>query len=167
MKTKLITREILANFPLEKMVYAEYGELGAMGAQGQVYCYIIENDELVQYYTNIREHEDILFFTFLDLIEKHTDTTYYDYLASKRKVPELDESIYFFGIYGSLGNHALFNRYIPVSVDDLSYYIEIDNKRFVFNSCFDYIAHIVKPQITKVYAHLKSMEWVNRMLGND
>jgi hypothetical protein len=149
------------------MVYAEYGELGAMGAEGQVYCYIIENNELVQYYTNIREHEDFLFYTFYSLIEKITDTTYYYYLASKRRVPELDESIMFFGIYGSLGNHALFNRYIPVSFNDLSYFIEIDNKRFEFKSCFDYIAHVVKPQITKVYEHLKSVAWINRMLGND
>jgi hypothetical protein len=164
---KPVTRELLANFPLEKMVYAEYGELGAMGAEGQVYCYIIENNELVQYYTNIKEHEDILYYTFYSLIEKITDTTYYYYLASKRRVPELDESIMFFGIYGSLGNHALFNRYIPVSFNDLSYFIEIDNKRFEFKSCFDYIAHVVKPQITKVYEHLKSVAWINRMLGND
>jgi hypothetical protein len=155
MKKKPITRELLANFPLEKMVYAEYGELGAMGAEGQVYCYIIENNELVQYYTNIREHEDFLFYTFLDLIEKHTDTTYYYYLASKRRVPEMDESIHFFGIYGSLGNHALFNRYKPVSFNDLNYFIEIDNKRFEFDSCIDYIYDTAKPQIITVYDYLK------------
>lgn len=73
MNKKLITRELLANFPLQKMVYAEYGELGAMGAEGQVYCYVIENNELVQYYTNIKEHEDILYYTFYGLIEKITD----------------------------------------------------------------------------------------------
>lgn len=43
---KPITRELLENLPLEKIVYAEYGELGAMGAQGKVYCYVVENEEL-------------------------------------------------------------------------------------------------------------------------
>ncbi len=167
MKKKPITRELLENFPLDKLVYAEYGELGAMGAQGKLYCYVIENDELVQYYTNVNDLDEDLFFEVVELINKHTDTTYYYYIAMNKIVPQLDESIHFFGIYGSLGNHALFNRYIPVSFNDLSYFIEIDNKKFEFKSCFDYIAHIVKPQITKIYAHLKTMEWVNRKLGND
>ena len=153
---KPITRELLANFPLEKMVYAEYGELGAMGAEGQVYCYIIENNELVQYYTNIREHEDFLFYTFYGLIEKITDVNYYYCIISTRwKVPELDDSTLFFGIYGKLGNHTLFNRHIPVSFTDTGYFIEIDNKRFEFDSCIDYIYDTAKPQIIAVYDYLK------------
>ncbi len=154
MKRKLITRELLANFPLEKMVYAEYGELGAMGAQGKAYCYVIENDELVQYYTDVNEHDEDLFFEFVELINKHTDTTYYYYIAMNKNVPQLENHIYFYGIYGSLGNHVMFNRHLPISFTDNGYFIEIDNKRFEFNSCMYYIYNVVKPQIIKVFEFL-------------
>ncbi len=165
-RMKPITRELLENFPLEKMVYAEYGEIGAMGAEGKVFCYIIENNELVQYFANVDELDEDLFFEVVELINKHSDTTYYYYIVMNKKVPQLDESIHFYGIYGSLGNHVMFNRHLPVSFTDTGYFIEIDNKRFEFNSCMDYIYKVVKPQIIAVYDYLKKnvLEWSLKVL---
>ncbi len=136
------------------MVYAEFCEFDGMGAQSRVYCYVIENDELVQYYTDIKEYEDILYDTFYESNEKLSDTSYFYSIAFNRVVPKLDHSTLFFGIFYGMKHQILFSRYISLSFTYTGYFIEINSKKFEFNSIDCDIYNFVKPKIITVYEYL-------------
>ncbi len=84
---KPITSETLTNFPFENLVYAEYGELGGMGLNGQINCYVIENNELVRYHFDFDENNEDVFCDFIEVIQPLTDSTFYYYIAMKKKCP--------------------------------------------------------------------------------
>jgi len=152
---KPITSETLTNFPFENLVYAEYGELGGMGLNGQINCYVIENNELVRYQFDIDENNEDVFCDFIEAIQPLTDTTFYYYIAMKKVVPQIEKSILFYGIYGGMGTHTFFNRNFRVEVKDGHFQINIAQKTFDFKPSNPMIFNIVKPCILKIYAYLE------------
>ena len=152
---KPITSETLTNFPFENLVYAEYGELGAMGPNGQINCYVIENNELVQYHFDIDENNEEVFYTLIEAIQPLADTTFYYYIAMKKNVPQIEKSILFYGIYGGMGTHTFFNRNFRIDVSDGHFQITIAQKTFDFAPCNSMIFDIVKPCLLTIYEFLE------------
>jgi hypothetical protein len=124
-----LSGEILDNIKMSEVIYAEAAFPGAMGRVGTVMLYIIENDKLIRYETNIFNNEDLFLKAEAIIRDNAYHSKYFDYE--------------FFYFDGSMGNDVYINKNISLEIGKEYFIYNKDNKRYrISSSClgvFDYL----------------------------
>jgi len=94
----IITPDNIDSIDFNKVIYCEHSPKGAMGNEGGILLYVLQNeDKLATYETNI------------DL-----DKQSYEAVVNK-----IDQNIHLFiGLYGGMGNYVYVNKDAPFEIDN-------------------------------------------------
>ena len=104
-----LTKTILDIIVPKEIIYAEVTGEGAMGNSGGIMLYLIQNEQLICYETNIFTDEEIYLLT-EKLIIKHQD---------KFKFDNIEEGIKLFNyFYGGMGNNVFVNKNVTLKIKD-------------------------------------------------
>jgi hypothetical protein len=112
-----LSKAILDTISVYDIIYAELSEGGAMGCVGQIMFYIIRNEQLIRYKTNLYEDEN-LYVQAGEMLLAHQN-------AIGDKNAQTDEILFNY-YYGGMGNHVLVNKNIS---------LEITESHFIYNKC--------------------------------
>jgi len=102
-----LTTEIPDNLPTKKIIYAEYAPPGAMGNEGGVMIYVIMDDTLTCYESNIRKNENV-YTKAVDILEKNGITTRNNHTINKSGIFK------FYG--GGMGNNVFINKNVSLVI---------------------------------------------------
>jgi hypothetical protein len=125
--TKKLSKSILDNIEIDRIIYAEVTPPGAMGNSGGIIIYIREdnNTEMVCFETSIYDDEE----TYLlaeEVLFKHLDRE--NNVSGKKK-------LCFDFYYGGMGNNVFINKKINLSIQDDYFVYHVDELEYqVFSS---------------------------------
>lgn len=162
--TNTLSKSIIDNIEIDKIIYAKVTPPGAMGNSGGIIIYIRQgnNGEFVRYETNIYDDEEA-------------------YLLAEEKLLELDgenknrskENLYFDRYYGGMGNHVFINKKVELTIQDNFFVYEADNLEFqIFSSVPGVFKSVVyemnsipskKTSSTKRVSH----KWIDKLEDNE
>jgi hypothetical protein len=121
-----LTKEVLDSIMAKDIIYAEYAELGAMGNAGGVMIYIIKENQLNCYGTNIYKNKGI-YKNVIDILVENAD--------SFRNTNVVNQNAIFNFYGGGFGNNVFVNRNILLlPVDGYFVYINNDKSYFIYSS---------------------------------
>ncbi|RLD44893.1 MAG: hypothetical protein DRI86_06380 [Bacteroidetes bacterium] len=104
-----LTKTILDVIVPKDIIYAEVAGGGAMGNTGGIMLYLIQNEKLICYETNVFIDEEI-YLLIGDLIMKHQDKFKYD---------DIEEGIKLFNhFYGGMGNNVFVNINVTLKIKE-------------------------------------------------
>jgi hypothetical protein len=134
-----LTKEILDTLPIEKIIYAEFAPLGAMGNEGGVMLYIIKDDKLICYEANIYKDKN-LYNDAVSVLEKNSISSRFNMIKSK------NGTFKFYG--GGMGNNVFINKDASLKIGN-GYFIYVQNNEeyIIFSSVegvFIRVAHAIK-----------------------
>lgn len=134
-----ITMEILDILPIEEIIYSEYAEPGAMGNAGGVMIYIINDDNLICYETNIKINESV-YNKAVDILVRNQITSRYNNINNENGIFK------FYG--GGMGNNVLINKNLSLKIAN-GYFIYIKNEKeyYIYSSVqgvFDRVAFEIR-----------------------
>ena len=134
---KTLSKSILDNIEIDKIIYAEVTPPGAMGNSGGIIFYIpqSETNELICYETSIYDDEE----TYLiaeEILFKHSD---------RGNTKNEEENLFFTLYYGGMGNNVLINKEVNLTIQNDFFIYKLENLEFqVFSSVqgvFDSVAN--------------------------
>ena len=125
--TKKLSKSILDNIEIDKIIYAEVTPPGAMGNSGGIIIFIRQdnNTEMLCFETSIYDDEE----TYLlaeEVLFKHLD---------REKNVSGKEKLYFDFYYGGMGNNVFINKKINLSIQDNYFVYHVDDLEYqIFSS---------------------------------
>ncbi len=125
--TRKLSKSILDNIEIDKIIYAEVTPPGAMGNSGGIIFYIRRenNTEMFCFETNIYDDEEIYLLA-EKVLFKHLDRE--NNISGK-------EQLYFDFYYGGMGNNVFINKKINLSIQDNYFVYRIDDLEYqIFSS---------------------------------
>lgn len=138
--TKKLSKSILDNIEIDKIIYAEVTPPGAMGNSGGIIIFIRQdnNTEMLCFETSIYDDEE----TYLlaeEVLFKHLD---------REKNVSGKEKLYFDFYYGGMGNNVFINKKIYLSIQDNYFVYHVDDLEYqifssvqgVFNSVVNHMS---------------------------
>lgn len=163
--TRKLSKSILDNIEIDKIIYAEVTPPGAMGNSGGIIIFIRQdnNTEMLCFETSIYFDEE----TYLlaeEVLFKHLDRE--NNVGGKEK-------LYFDFYYGGMGNNVFINKKINLSVQDNYFVYHVDDLEYqifssvqgVFNSVVNYMNSnkSTKPSSIKRI----SPKWIDKLEENE
>ncbi|NME71049.1 hypothetical protein [Flammeovirga aprica] len=122
--TITLSNDTLGTISKEDIIYAEVSEPGAMGNDGGIIIYLIENNQLIRYVTSFFSNEE-LYISARKLFDKSTD---------KINFPEVDvNQNYFNYYYGGVGNHAFVNNNSSLQIGEEFFVYIKEHKEYQIN----------------------------------
>lgn len=163
--TRKLSKSILDNIEIDKIIYAEVTPPGAMGNSGGIIIFIRQdnNTEMLCFETSIYDDEE----TYLlaeELLFKHLDRE--NNVGGKEK-------LYFDFYYGGMGNNVFINKKINLSVQDNYFVYHVDDLEYqifssvqgVFNSV---VNHMNSNKSTKPSSIKRiSPKWIDKLEENE
>lgn len=163
--TRKLSKSILDNIEIDKIIYAEVTPPGAMGNSGGIIIFIRQdnNTEMHCFETSIYDDEE----TYLlaeELLFKHLDRE--NNVGGKEK-------LYFDFYYGGMGNNVFINKKINLSVQDNYFVYHVDDLEYqifssvqgVFNSV---VNHMNSNKSTKPSSIKRiSPKWIDKLEENE
>lgn len=131
--TAQLSKEILGTLSVKDIIYAEYASPGAMGNSGGVMLYVINDNVLTCYETNIRMDKD-LYNAAVDLLSTHQ-------ITSREKTINENGILNFYG--GGYGNNVFINKKVTLKK---GYYFFVYSKKNI-----DYI---IFPSVHGVFSRV-------------
>ena len=136
MKERIIeklTKSVLDSIVPEEIIYAEVAGGGAMGNSGGIMLYLIKEDALICYETNVSTNEEI-YNKAEELLVKH--------IGQSRSTDSVVQDKLFDRFYGGMGNNSFVNVNVTFEITDSFFIYKKDNidyhirpsVRGVFNS---------------------------------
>lgn len=128
-----LTKSLIESIKPKEIIYAEMAGGGAMGNAGGIMLYIIKDDALICYKTNVFTDEET-YVQAEELLLKHQD-------RFKNANIELQDSL-FDHFYGGMGNNVFVKKNIILEINELYFIYKKDNMEYkilpsvrgVFNS---------------------------------
>ena len=138
-KTLKLPKGCIEKILITDIIYAEIAEGGAMGNDGGLMFYLIENEQLICYEANLFSNEDV-YLEASELLLKHQNSLNND------EIKNLE--IIFDYYYGGFGNHVFINKNITLIKKD-DYFIYQSGKNNYPISCsvkgvFNAIAYAIE-----------------------
>lgn len=163
--TRKLSKSILDNIEIDKIIYAEVTPPGAMGNSGGIIIFIRQdnNTEMLCFETSIYDDEE----TYLlaeEVLFKHLDRE--NNVGGKEK-------LYFDFYYGGMGNNVFINKKINLSVQDNYFVYHVDDLEYqifssvqgVFNSV---VNHMNSNKSTKPSSIKRiSPKWIDKLEENE
>lgn len=163
--TKKLSKSILDNIEIDKIIYAEVTPLGAMGNSGSIIIYIRQdnNTDMICFETSIYDDEE----TYLlaeEVLFKHLDRG--NNVSGK-------EELYFDFYYGGMGNNIFINKKINLLVQDNYFVYHEDNLEYqIFSSVqgvFDSVVYHMNSNKSIKPSSIKriSPKWIDKLKENE
>jgi hypothetical protein len=114
-----LTKSLIENIKPKEIIYAEMASGGGMGNTGGIMLYLIKDDTLICYETNIFEDEEI-YNQAAELLLKHQDTF-------ENADVELQD-ILFDHFYGGMGNNVFVKKNINLEINEGYFIYKKDSK---------------------------------------
>ena len=163
--TKTLSKSVLENIEIDKIIYAEVTPPGAIGNAGGIILYIpqIGTNELIRYETNIYNDEA----TYLLAEEKlfrHLD-------RDNSNNEKLD--LFFDFYYGGMGNNVFINKKVTLTIQDNFFIHKQDNLEFqIFSSVkgvFDSVVNQMNSMSSRKTTSTKriSPKWIDKLEANE
>lgn len=163
--TRKLSKSILDNIEIDKIIYAEVTPPGAMGNSGGIIIFIRQdnNTEMLCFETSIYDDEE----TYLlaeEVLFKHLDRE--NNVGGKEK-------LYFDFYYGGMGNNVFIKKKINLSVQDNYFVYHVDDLEYqifssvqgVFNSV---VNHMNSNKSTKPSSIKRiSPKWIDKLEENE
>ena len=138
-----LTKDILDTFSVNEIIYAEIAEAEAMGCAGQAMLYIIKNEELICYKTNLFKDEN----TYMQVQEilfkygKFKFPRFGDLDKQTKQTNSKNKLIYY---EGGVGNSVFVNKNVSLKVIDNHFVYEKNNKEYrIFSSVLGVFKRVV------------------------
>lgn len=116
-----LTTGILNNLSVEDIIYAEIAEPGAMGNVGGIIVFVMKNELLFRYETNIDENENAYIKT-QNLLLKYNNGLKIDRVEAALPLFEYH--------YGGMGNHVLVNKNITLRDRENHFIFNMHDKEY-------------------------------------
>jgi hypothetical protein len=139
-----LSKAILDTISVYDIIYAELSEEGAMGCVGQIMFYIIKNEQLIRYKTNLYEDEN-LYVQAGEILLAHQNA------IGNRNVQT--NEILFNYYYGGMGNHAFVNKNISLEIIENHFMYNKGNRKYHIDTSvlgvFDSVSYAMQKEIEK------------------
>ena len=140
-----LSKPILDTLSVQDIIYAELAEGGAMGCPGLIMFYIIKEEQLVCYETNLFKNED-LYVQVQEILFKHSGLKNFPLFGNVDKTDNSKSQFNYY--YGGAGNHVLVNRNVSLEVIDEHFVYKSNNKEYhIYSSVFgifDSVAYVMQ-----------------------
>ena len=137
-----LSKPILDTLSVRDIIYAEFAEGGAMGCMGQIMFYIIKEEQLVCYKTNLFNNEN-LYIQVQELLFKHSGLKSFPLFGNVDKKTDNSKTQFNY-YYGGAGNHVLVNRNVSLEVIDEHFVYKSNNKEYhIYSSVFGVFNSVV------------------------
>ncbi len=120
-KTIELTKSALENLSIEHVIYAETSVAGAMGNAGGIMIYVIDNNQVVLYESNMFEDSEI-FQKASEWLLKYQNGLKVDGTKIEREVLSYH--------YGGMGNHVFVNKRMILQKADGKFIYSMNNANF-------------------------------------
>jgi len=133
-----LSETILKTISVNDIIYAEFATEGTMGYAGQAILYIIKNEKLICFKTNIFTEENTYTQRVDEILCKHSG-------LSENIDEKADNSKNQFDYYsGGMGNHVFVNKDVFLKVVDRHFVYEKNNKEYhIYSSVFGVFDSVV------------------------
>lgn len=124
--TVQLSKSHLDKISVSDIIFAEYAETGAMGNQGEIIFFILEEEKMICYETSFYTNKN-LYIEASELLLKHQKG------IKNNKVQ--NEELLFDYHYGGMGNHVFFNKNKPLKKKESFFLYEKNGKSYpIFTS---------------------------------
>ena len=148
-----LSKDILDMLSDNDIIYAEIAAGGAMGYAGQAMLYIIEEEKLICYKTNLFTDENT-YMQVTEILAKHRDVPFPIFGDVDNQADNSKSQFNYY--YGGVGNHVFVNKDVSLKIVDNHFVYEENNKEYrIFSSVlgvFDSVVDAMQNAGNKVKA---------------